>query len=240
MLPDIENLLKLQDTDKEIRRLQDEIAELPKRVAVIEQKLAGTKAQLEKAQAAVKADEASRRKYDTAIADLRGKISKYRDQSLDVKTNEQYKALLHEIQFAEKEITANEDKILELMVNADAREKEVKGRAGRTQSRNRRNRKRKRTSPPAHRGRRKATRRVARQARPDSHRRRTKTCFATTSASRNSAAAASPKFATRNVWPAASCFVRRPTTRSAPASRRSFATPASAFSISIPPTKWRT
>ncbi len=126
MLPDIENLLKLQDTDKEIRRLQDEVAELPKRVAVIEQKLAGTKAQLEKAQAAVKADEASRRKYETNISDLRGKISKYRDQSLDVKTNDQYKALLHEIQFAEKEIAANEDKILELMVNADARDKEVK------------------------------------------------------------------------------------------------------------------
>src|SRR6202034_4141268 len=126
MLPDIENLLKLQEVDKEIRRLQDEIAELPKRVAAIEHKLAHTKLQLEKAQAAVKADEAARRKHDTVIADLRGKISKYRDQSLDVKTNDQYKALLHEIQFAEKEIAATEDKILELMVNADARDKEVK------------------------------------------------------------------------------------------------------------------
>jgi len=126
MLPDIENLLRLQDADKEIRRLQDEIAELPKRVAVIEQRLAGTKTQLEKAQTAIKADEAARRKFDTAINDLRSKISKYRDQSLDVKTNEQYKALLHEIQFAEQEIAANEDKILELMVNADSRDKEVK------------------------------------------------------------------------------------------------------------------
>ena len=126
MLPEIENLLHLQEADKAIRRLQDEIAELPKRVAAIEHKLAHTKLQLEKAQAAVKADEAARRKHDTAIADLRGKISKYRDQSLDVKTNDQYKALLHEIQFAEKEIAATEDKILELMVNADARDKEVK------------------------------------------------------------------------------------------------------------------
>ena len=33
---------------------------------------------------------------------------------------------MHEIQFAEKEIAATEDKILELMVNADARDKEVK------------------------------------------------------------------------------------------------------------------
>ena len=126
MLPEIENLLRLQEADKEIRRLQDEIAELPKRVAAIEHKLADTKLQLEKAQAAIKADEGARRKYDTAITDLRGKISKYRDQSLDVKTNDQYKALLHEIQFAEKEIAATEDKILELMVNADARDKEVK------------------------------------------------------------------------------------------------------------------
>ena len=126
MLPDIENLLRLQEADKEIRRLQDEIAELPKRVAAIEQKLAGTKAQLEKAQTNIKADEAARRKHETAITDLRGKISKYRDQSLEVKTNDQYKALLHEIQFAEKEIAATEDKILELMVNADTRAGEVK------------------------------------------------------------------------------------------------------------------
>jgi predicted nucleic acid-binding Zn-ribbon protein len=126
MLPAIENLLRLQEADKEIRRLQDEIAEFPQRVAVIERKLAGTKAQIEKAQAAVKTDEAARRKYDGAITELRTKISKYRDQSLDVKTNEQYKALLHEIQFAEKEIAAAEDKILELMVNGDARDKEVK------------------------------------------------------------------------------------------------------------------
>ena len=126
MSPEIEHLISLQTTDREIQRLKAEISELPKRVAAIEQKLAGTKAGLEKAKASVKADDAARKKYETAITDLRGKISKYRDQSLDVKTNEQYKALLHEIQFAEQEISANEDKILELMVNAEVREKEVK------------------------------------------------------------------------------------------------------------------
>jgi len=126
MLPDIENLIALQAADREILRLKDEIASLPKRVAVIEQKLAGTKAGLEKAREAVKADDANRRKYEAAIKDLQQKISKYRDQSLDVKTNEQYKALLHEIQFAEQDIRINEDKILELMVNAEVREKAVK------------------------------------------------------------------------------------------------------------------
>ncbi len=126
MSPEIEHLISLQVTDRQIQRLKAEIAELPKRVASIEEKLAGTKAGLEKARASVKTDDAARRKYETAITDLRQKISKYRDQSLEVKTNDQYKALLHEIQFAEKEIGANEDKILELMVNAEVREKEVK------------------------------------------------------------------------------------------------------------------
>ena len=126
MLPDIERLLELQTADQEIRKLQEEIAELPKRIAGIEQKLAGTKARLEKARASAKADEANRKKFESAIQDLQSKISKYRDQSLDVKTNEQYKALLHEIQFAEQEIRINEDRILEVMVNVEVREKEVK------------------------------------------------------------------------------------------------------------------
>ena len=100
MLPDVQNLIALQLADREILRLREEIAALPKRVAAIEERLAGTRAILEKAKTAVKADEASRRKYESAISDQQQKISKYRDQSLAVKTNEQYKALLHEIQFA--------------------------------------------------------------------------------------------------------------------------------------------
>src|SRR5271157_1500838 len=126
MLPDIEKLLALQVADNEIRKLQEEIAALPRRVAAIEATLAGTRAHLEKTRATAKADDANRKKFESAIQDLQGKISKYRDQSLDVKTNDQYKALLHEIQFAEQEIRINEDRILEVMVNAEVREKDVK------------------------------------------------------------------------------------------------------------------
>ena len=126
MLQDLENLKELQVADKEILRLKEEVAALPKRVAVIEEKLAATKARLEKAKANAKADEAARKKYEAAILDVQGKISKYRDQSLAVKTNDQYRALMQEIQFAEQEIRANEDKILELMMNAEVRDKDVK------------------------------------------------------------------------------------------------------------------
>jgi predicted nucleic acid-binding Zn-ribbon protein len=126
MLQDLQNLIELQVADKEILRLREEVAALPKRVAVIEDKLAATRAKLEKAKTTAKADEAARKKHETAILDQQGKISKYRDQSLAVKTNDQYRALMQEIQFAEQEIRANEDKILDLMVNAEARDKDVK------------------------------------------------------------------------------------------------------------------
>src|SRR5882724_10622725 len=126
MLRDVDNLIAVQQADKEIHRLKDEIAALPKVVAAIEAKLAGTKAALEKAKGAAKADEASKRQFESAIQDLQGKISKYRDQSLAVKTNDQYKALMHEISFAEQDIRKLEDQMLESMLDVDVNQKAVK------------------------------------------------------------------------------------------------------------------
>jgi predicted nucleic acid-binding Zn-ribbon protein len=126
MNPDLEKLIELERTDREIARLQQEITALPRRVAVIEQKLARSKAQVESARAAIKNGEALRRKQEAEILAQQQKISKYREQSLEVKTNEQYRALMHEVSFAEKSIRECEDKILEVMVDADAQEKRAR------------------------------------------------------------------------------------------------------------------
>ena len=126
MLPDIQRLIELQQIDREIHRLQDEVAALPRRVAEIEAKLADTKAQVERARATIKADESNRRKLEMDIQALQQKISKYRDQSLDVKTNDQYKALMHEVSFAEQEIRIIEDNILESMLEVEENEKRLK------------------------------------------------------------------------------------------------------------------
>lgn len=126
MLPDIQRLIELQQTDREIQRLQDEVAALPRRVGEIESKLANTKGQVERSRATIKADETSRRKLEMDIQALQQKISKYRDQSLEVKTNDQYKALMHEVGFAEQEIRIIEDKILEGMLDVDDNEKRLR------------------------------------------------------------------------------------------------------------------
>jgi uncharacterized protein len=95
-------------------------------VAEIEAKLRGSKARVEAAIAAGKADDAARRKHESDIQDQQQKTSKYRDQSLNVKTNQEYRALMEEIKFAEQKIAASEDKILEIMVAADSRKDTLK------------------------------------------------------------------------------------------------------------------
>ena len=134
MHPDLHKLTELQQIDSRIAALRAEIAVLPKEVAAIEAKLAGSKTALEGAQAAIKADDGARRKHESDIKDQQEKISKYRDQSLKVKTNQEYKALLSEIEHAEKEIARLEDKILEIMVAADVRKDTLKQAEGRLKS----------------------------------------------------------------------------------------------------------
>ena len=126
MHSDIQKLIDLQEVDSRIAALKAEVAALPAQVKQIEAKLAGSKAKVESAQAGMKADESARRKHESDIKDQQEKISKYRDQSLNVKTNQEYKALLSEIEQAETEIRKLEDKILEIMVVADSRKEELK------------------------------------------------------------------------------------------------------------------
>jgi len=126
MNANLQTLIQLQDVDLRMAALRAEIAALPKQVAQIEAKLAGSKAKVEAAQAAIKADETARRKHESDIKDQQERISKYRDQSLKVKTNQEYKALLSEINQAEAEIARLEDKVLEIMVAADTRKETLR------------------------------------------------------------------------------------------------------------------
>jgi len=123
---DLERLIELEKVDREVTRLSDEVAALPKRVAAIEEKLAEHKAAVEKAKARIKRSESSRRQFEADIKGFQEKIVKYRSQSSSVKTNDEYRALMHEVEFAEKQIGGSEDKILELMISLENEEEALK------------------------------------------------------------------------------------------------------------------
>src|SRR5260221_691438 len=123
MNADLERLIELEKVDREATRLTEEVASLPKRVVAIEEKLAEHKAAVEKAKAQIKSNEASRRQLESDIKSFQEKIAKYRSQSSSVKTNDEYRALMHEVEFAEKQISGCEDKILELIISLENEEK---------------------------------------------------------------------------------------------------------------------
>ncbi len=125
MLKDLALALRLQAVDRKIASLEAEIATLPKHVAEIEKKLESHTRQLEKDKAALAANGRDRRQLEGDIQAHGQKISKLRDQSLQAKTNEQYRAFQNEISYAEGEIRKAEDRILELMERSEPLEKNV-------------------------------------------------------------------------------------------------------------------
>lgn len=119
MHPDVHLVIQLQSLDQKITTLEKEVAALPKHIAVIEKALESHLRKLEGDKAALSANQKDRKNREGEIQLHQQKISKLRDQMLQAKTNEQYKAFQHEIEFIEKEIRQAEDRILELMSESE-------------------------------------------------------------------------------------------------------------------------
>ena len=126
MLPDLELAVRLQELDNRVTELTREISALPKHIAEIERKLETNTRKLEADRAALSANQKDRKKTEGDIQLQEQKIGKLRDQMLEAKTNEQYRAFQHEIEFCEKEIRRAEDHILELMGESEPLDRNVK------------------------------------------------------------------------------------------------------------------
>jgi predicted nucleic acid-binding Zn-ribbon protein len=126
MLPDISHAIRLQTLDDRAAELMKEINSLPKHVAEIEQKLESHQRRLDQDRAALTANQKDRKRLEGEIQVNDQKISKLKTQMMDAKTNDQYRAFQHEIDFCQSEIRRHEDHILELMTGSDPLEKAVK------------------------------------------------------------------------------------------------------------------
>src|SRR5580658_274469 len=126
MLPDLKLVIRLQVVDNRLADLNREISALPKHIAEIEKKLVSHERKLEADRAALAANQKERKKCDTDIQTQDQKISKLKDQTLQAKTNEQYRAFQSEIEFCQTEIRKCEDRILELMSESEPLDRNVK------------------------------------------------------------------------------------------------------------------
>jgi predicted nucleic acid-binding Zn-ribbon protein len=119
MNPDLEKLVRLHHTETELKRVEAELAEIPHKRREIEERLERDRGHLDAARAALEASQKARKQNEASVQDLETKRSKYKGQLMEVKTNKEYTAVLHEIEGVERDIKAREDVILEEMEKAE-------------------------------------------------------------------------------------------------------------------------
>jgi predicted nucleic acid-binding Zn-ribbon protein len=126
MNPDLDKLIRLQHAESELKRVEGGLAELPRRRQEVEAALAEERRRLDAFKEGLDGSQKARRRLESELQDLETKRSKYKGQLMEVKTNKEYTAMLHEIEAVEREIRGREDLILGEMEKAEGLVVEVK------------------------------------------------------------------------------------------------------------------
>ena len=125
MLPVIEKLLILQDRDRQLLKVQDELSRIgPERVE-LQSKLAAGLGALEAAKHTAKQIESERKKLELDVEAKKQLIDKYSIQQFQTKKNEEYRALAHEIEMCKEAIVKLDDGQIELMEQIESAQKQV-------------------------------------------------------------------------------------------------------------------
>lgn len=119
MHTDLSLALQIQGMDLRIRALTREIDGLPKRIAAVEARLALHKQALADTKAVLEQNKKDHRQLERQIDDENQKISRLQDQMNGARTNEQFRAFQHEIQFCKDAIDTHEESILGKMEEAE-------------------------------------------------------------------------------------------------------------------------
>ena len=129
--PELKTVIELQEVDRGVAELDAQIGSLPAEAAALESQLSDFLHTLEVRKERLAKNQKERREQEGEIKEIQARISKHRDQLYEVKTNEQYRAMLHEIEGEEGNIRTIEDKSLEKRMEAD----EVEGHIREAESR---------------------------------------------------------------------------------------------------------
>jgi predicted nucleic acid-binding Zn-ribbon protein len=119
MNADLARLIELQKLDSTAHDAERRIADEPERQKALEARLEAARERVAAARAQLTENQNARRAIEKDVAVHQGRLSKFREQAMAVKTNQEYHAIQHEIAFAQTSVKELEDKILERMMEAD-------------------------------------------------------------------------------------------------------------------------
>lgn len=131
MNPDLKSVIELQQVDLKVAELAVLIESLPAQIQTLQSQLDDFIHAHEERKKRLAANQKERKSLEGDIEIIQGKITKHKDQLYQVKTNDQYKAMLKEIAGEESNIRAIEDQILEKMMEAEDLQRNVQDAAAR-------------------------------------------------------------------------------------------------------------
>jgi uncharacterized protein len=117
--PDLEKLIRLQALDLRAEAARRTQAAVPERQEALEVKLEQARAVVVTLREQLSASQEERRKIEKDLAVVQGRLTRYKDQLMEVKTNREYHAMQHEIETAQAEVKRFEDQVLERMLESD-------------------------------------------------------------------------------------------------------------------------
>ena len=126
MHPDLEHLIHLQELDLAAERHRRRVIDIPVLQSALDARLAARTAAVEAVKARIAESQTARREVERDLAAVQSRLSKFKNQLMEVKTNKEYQAMQKEMSVAEQEISDFETRMLERMEEADGLAIELK------------------------------------------------------------------------------------------------------------------
>jgi predicted nucleic acid-binding Zn-ribbon protein len=123
---DLQLLIHLQELDSSAEQHRRRVTDIPILEAALDARLAERTAAVDAVKARIAASQAARREIEKDLAAVQARLSKFKNQLMEVKTNKEYQAMQKEMSVAEQDISEQETRMLERMEEADVLALELK------------------------------------------------------------------------------------------------------------------
>jgi predicted nucleic acid-binding Zn-ribbon protein len=126
MITELENLVALQKRDLEIAAIESRLRKIPVQIAELQHEVALERSNAKTGEERLQECQKSRRALEGELELIEGRIKKYKEQLMQVKSNEEYRAMQKQIQSAKEEVSAHEDMILAKLEEGDRLQEELR------------------------------------------------------------------------------------------------------------------